>query len=105
MVILVALSSWGFFVPLHLYETSPSSIESRLSNVSLAFEFLTESGIRPRNRPSEVVKGDLKAVLRIIYCLFVKYKAATGEDQAKLNGWAEFKLMCTVCTYKFKMKI
>ncbi len=43
--------------------------------------------MRPRDRPSDVARGDLKAVLRILYCLFVKDKGEQGQEMIlEVNG-------------------
>jgi len=65
----------GFFIPFYEYKQNPESKEDMIENVNLAFRFIQEDGLPPPlNRPGEVVRGDLKAIIRIIYSLFVKYK-------------------------------
>ena len=64
----------GFFVPFHCYRPNPICQEDKLVNVSLANEFLTSLGLHPRHRAIEVVRGDIKAGLRILYGLFIKFK-------------------------------
>ena len=77
----------GFFIPLYKYDRNPSSHEAKMSNVNLAFEFLTSSGIKVKNRPAEVVRGDLKAILRILYCIFVKFKGKPNEMEEQEQQW------------------
>ncbi len=72
----------GFFVPLYEYDPNPSTPESRLANLDLAFQFLSSAGIKPRNRPADVARGDIKAILRLLYCLFVKYKNGEADSKA-----------------------
>ena len=67
------ISILGFYVPLYEYFKKPETEEEKIHNVTLAYEFLEEMEIPTRNQPSEIVNGDSKAILRIVYCLFVKY--------------------------------
>lgn len=48
----------------------------KLHNVNVAFQLLEEAGIniRSRVRAEDVVNGDLKAVLRVLYAIFSRYK-------------------------------
>ena len=75
----------GFFVPLYQFTLHPTNMEEKMANMTFAFKLVDEAGLpRPRwethvhmvrrNRPSEIVHGDLKATLRLIYSLFIKYK-------------------------------
>ena len=74
-LILLMGSLEGYFVPFFTYKHQPESTEDRMINVSLAFKLMEEAGLpKPRNRPSEVVHGDLRSVLRVVYSLFIKYK-------------------------------
>jgi hypothetical protein len=51
--------------------------------VKLVFEFLSDFGGFPsRNRPADLVRGDLKAILRILFGLFVKYKKQTKKSSS-----------------------
>ena len=63
----------GFFVPLYEYFPNPTTFEEKLHNVHLALEFIDELDVKRRNQPSEIIRGDLKATMRIVYILFVKY--------------------------------
>jgi hypothetical protein len=72
----------GFYVPLYEYHPKPGSPDESLANVKLAFDFLADLGGLPsRNRPADIVRGDLKAVLRIIFTLFVRHKQQQQEQQ------------------------
>jgi len=65
----------GYFVPLYLYNLKPTTTEEKMENMNYAFRMIEDAGLpRPRNRPSEIVHNDLKATLRIVYSLFIKYK-------------------------------
>ena len=72
LILLIGLVQ-GFFVPLYEYFQRPTSFEEKLHNVNLALDFIDELDVKRRNQPSEIVRGDLKATMRIIYILFVKY--------------------------------
>ena len=72
LILLIGLVQ-GFFVPLYEYFQQPTSFEEKLHNVNLALDFIDELDVKRRNQPSEIVRGDLKATMRIIYILFVKY--------------------------------
>ncbi len=60
-------------MPLYEYFPKPEKYEDKLHNVSLAFRFLDEMEVPRRNQPADVVRGDLKAIMRIIYALFVLF--------------------------------
>ena len=62
-------------MPLHEFHLEPDRNEERLENVTLAFRLLEEAGLpRPRYRPQDIVHKDIKATLRLVYSLFIKYK-------------------------------
>ena len=63
----------GFFVPLYEYFQSPKNYDEKLHNVNLAYEFLDDFNIPRKNQPTEIVSGDLRAILRIVYCLFLDF--------------------------------
>lgn len=48
----------------------------KLHNVNIAFQLLEEAGIEVRSkiRPEDIVNGDLKSVLRILYKVFLQYR-------------------------------
>jgi hypothetical protein len=62
----------GFYVPLYEYHPKPGSPDESLANLG---------GLPSRNRPADIVRGDLKAVLRIIFTLFVRHKQQQQEQQ------------------------
>lgn len=64
----------GFFVPLYQFYITPSSKEQKLHNVALAIDLMRDSGMKFYAKPEDVVQKDLKSTLRILYCLFQKYK-------------------------------
>lgn len=71
----------GFFVPLYSYDPQPETQESKLKNVGTAFALLKDVGIRFKDKPTDVAAGDVKATLRILYCLFVLYNKKEAEDK------------------------
>lgn len=64
----------GFFVPLYQFYITPSTKEQKLHNVALAIDLMRDSGMKFYAKPEDVVQKDLKSTLRILYCLFQKYK-------------------------------
>lgn len=48
----------------------------KLHNVNVAFQLLEDAGIyvRSKIRPEDIVNGDLKSVLRILYMIFLQYR-------------------------------
>ncbi|XP_023335133.1 alpha-parvin [Eurytemora carolleeae] len=65
----------GFFIPLYEFHQKPATKDEMIENVELAYRLIKEGGLpTPMNRPGEVVQADLKAIFRIIYSLFLKYK-------------------------------
>lgn len=65
----------GYFVPLFELNLTPQLFEDKVNNVSLAFELMLDAGLpRPKARPEDIVNGDLKSTLRVLYNLFTKYK-------------------------------
>lgn len=73
-ILLVGLLE-GYFVPLHLYSMTPQSFDEKVNNVKLAMELVQDAGLqKPRVKPADIVNGDLKSTLRVLYTLFTKYK-------------------------------
>ncbi|CAB4061704.1 PARV [Lepeophtheirus salmonis] len=65
----------GYFIPLHEYSLTPKTFEEKVKNVTLAFDLMQDDGLpRPKARPEDIVNGDLKSTLRVLYNLFTKYK-------------------------------
>jgi len=65
----------GYFVPLHLFSMTPQNDDEKVTNVKLAMELVQDAGLqKPRIKPVDIVKGDLKSTLRVLYTLFTKYK-------------------------------
>ncbi|XP_040295094.1 gamma-parvin [Bufo bufo] len=68
----------GYFINLSTFFLTPESHNDKLHNVSLALDLLTESGILQNPvEPIEIVNGDLKPTLRVLYSLFLKHKKAS----------------------------
>ncbi|XP_056373405.1 gamma-parvin [Hyla sarda] len=67
----------GYFINLSTFFLTPQSQEDKLHNVSLALDFLLDGGVLQNPvDPAEIVNGDLKTTLRVLYSLFLKYKKA-----------------------------
>jgi parvin len=65
----------GYFVPLYCFTITPTTFEQKVHNVGFAFELMQDAGLaKPKARPEDVVNGDLKSTLRVLYNLFTKYK-------------------------------
>ncbi|XP_038637082.1 gamma-parvin [Scyliorhinus canicula] len=64
-----------YFIPLSEYFLNPSDQKERLHNVTFVLEILKERGLlkHPVN-PEDIVNLDSKATVRILHCLFAKYK-------------------------------
>ena len=63
----------GFFVPLYEYHQTPKNHEEKLQNVNLALSFMEEIDFKSRNRSSEIVQGNSRAIMRVLYHLFAKH--------------------------------
>ena len=63
----------GFFVPLHEYHQKPSAYEEKLQNVDLAMNFMEEIDFKSRHHSSEIVQGNSRAIMRVLYHLFLKH--------------------------------
>lgn len=65
----------GYFIHLSEYYLRPSDEKEKLHNVSFMLELLKDRGLLnyPINA-QDVVNVDLKATVRILHCLFTKYK-------------------------------
>ncbi|KAM8819983.1 gamma-parvin [Eudromia elegans] len=65
----------GYFLNLRHFFLTPASPAEMLHNVNLALDLLTDGGLLNFSVNSEdVVKGDVKTILRLLYCLYSKYK-------------------------------
>lgn len=74
LVLLMGLLE-GYFVPLYSFHQTPTSMEQKVHNVSLAFELMEDAGLaKPKARPEDIVNEDVKSTLRVLYNLFTKYK-------------------------------
>ncbi|KFD52538.1 hypothetical protein M514_06572 [Trichuris suis] len=74
LVLLMGLLE-GYFVPLYSFHLTPSSFEQKVHNVTLSFDLMQEAGMpQPKSRPEDIVNGDMKCTLRILYSLFTRYK-------------------------------
>ncbi|CAN2387203.1 Gamma-parvin [Pristimantis euphronides] len=68
----------SYFVNLSTFFLTPTSQEEKLHNVSLALDFLLDEGILQNPvDPTEIVNGDIKPTLRVLYSLFLRHKKAS----------------------------
>lgn len=73
----------GYFVPLHCYHLHPTTDSMRLANVRLAFELMRAAELsEPSERPEDIMLGDAKAILRLLYGLVSHYRYEHGGDDA-----------------------
>ncbi|XP_051886799.1 gamma-parvin isoform X2 [Pristis pectinata] len=65
----------GYFIHLSEYYLNPSDDKEKLHNVSFVLGLLEDGGLLnyPIN-PQDIVNLDTKATIRILHCLFAKYK-------------------------------
>ncbi|CAN0028070.1 unnamed protein product [Bubo scandiacus] len=65
----------GYFLNLRDFFLTPASTMEMLHNVNLALDLLTDGGLLNFSVNSEdIVNGDMKATMRILYSLYSKYK-------------------------------
>ncbi|XP_048158141.1 gamma-parvin isoform X2 [Corvus hawaiiensis] len=64
----------GYFLNLRNFFLTPASTTEMLHNVNLALDLLAEGGLLnfPVNS-EDIVNGDTKAIMRVLYCLYSKY--------------------------------
>ncbi|XP_069619449.1 gamma-parvin isoform X2 [Ranitomeya imitator] len=68
----------GYFINLSAFFLTPTTQEDKLHNVSLALDLLVDGGtLENPVDPTEIVNGDLKPTLRVLYSLFLKHKKAS----------------------------
>ncbi|VDK32413.1 unnamed protein product [Taenia asiatica] len=73
----------GYFVPLHCYYLHPTTDSMRLANVRLAFELMRAAELsEPLERPEDIMLGDAKAILRLLYGLVSHYHYEHGGSDA-----------------------
>ena len=65
----------GYFIPLYEFHLTPQTFDEKVHNVTFAFQLMESAGLQKmKPRPEDIVNGDLKSILRVIYSLFLKYK-------------------------------
>ncbi|XP_050181164.1 gamma-parvin isoform X1 [Myiozetetes cayanensis] len=65
----------GYFLNLRSFFLTPASTTEMLHNVNLALDLLADGGLLNFSVNSEdIVNGDMKTTMRILYCLYSKYK-------------------------------
>ncbi|ORX43434.1 hypothetical protein BCR36DRAFT_406788 [Piromyces finnis] len=61
----------NIFIPSYNYKENPSSYSEKLENVNFSIYLLNNLGINcSKIKPSDIVKGDAKSILRCLYILF-----------------------------------
>lgn len=66
----------NYYIPLSEYYTSPHGFDQQIHNMRLAFQLMDEVNVKPAKTIAEdVVQGDLKSTMRVLYALFNKYKS------------------------------
>ncbi|KAM9030174.1 gamma-parvin isoform 2-T4 [Guaruba guarouba] len=66
----------GYFLNLKHFFLTPASSMEMLHNVNLALDLLADGGLLNFSVNSEdIVNGDVKTTMRILYCLYSKYKS------------------------------
>uniref|UniRef100_A0A8D2PWD4 Parvin gamma n=1 Tax=Zosterops lateralis melanops TaxID=1220523 RepID=A0A8D2PWD4_ZOSLA len=65
----------GYFLNLRNFFLTPASTMEMLHNVNLAMELMAEGGLLnfPVNS-EDIVNGDTKTIMRVLYCLYSKYR-------------------------------
>ncbi|CAG0920961.1 unnamed protein product [Notodromas monacha] len=76
LVLLMGLLE-NYFIPLFAFNISPQTFDQKVHNVAFAFELMQDAGLpKPKSRPEDIVNGDVKSTLRVVYNLFSKYKGS-----------------------------
>ncbi|XP_006263685.1 gamma-parvin [Alligator mississippiensis] len=71
----------GFFLNLRDFFLNPSSETEMLHNVNLVMDLLTDEGVlNVHLNPEDIMCRDVKTILKILYCLYSKYKTKKRED-------------------------
>jgi parvin len=78
----------NYYIPFYIYYPSPDTEEQKVHNVLRAFQLMEDADISTKRvKPEDVVKGDLKSILRVLYLLFSKYKTVrTTEGHREIRG-------------------
>ncbi|XP_065909499.1 beta-parvin-like [Dysidea avara] len=80
LIILMGLLD-NYFIPLSEYYSSPVGFDQQIHNMRLAFQLMDEANIKPaKAKPEDVVHGDLKSTMRVLYSLFNKYKSTVTSQ-------------------------
>lgn len=67
-------------MPLYCYAQRPITDAARLANVKLAFDLMRAADLpEPSERPEDVILGDGKAILRLLYGIFSHYQYELGR--------------------------
>ncbi|CAG5112813.1 Oidioi.mRNA.OKI2018_I69.chr2.g6987.t1.cds [Oikopleura dioica] len=63
----------GYFVSQHSYNIPADTDDKRLQNVELALDLVVEAGCSTKVRARDIVSGDVKSIMRVIYSIFQKF--------------------------------
>ena len=65
----------NYYIPEYSYHSNPKSYEEKVDNIRLLFDLMEDVKLAvPVCKPEDIVNGDLKSTLRVVYNLFTKYK-------------------------------
>lgn len=68
----------GYFVPLQEYKAKGHSTQlnslQKVANMGLVFRLMKDDGMEVKGLPDDVVNGDLKSTLRLLYTIYSRYK-------------------------------
>ncbi|CAL8085842.1 unnamed protein product [Calicophoron daubneyi] len=72
----------GYFVPFYAYNPTPVDETTGVNNVKLAFELMQAAGMaEPPAQAEEIVNGDGKAILRVLYHVYSHYQRLEDEQR------------------------
>ena len=59
-------------MPLYEYHQAPKDSEEKLKNVDLALSLMEEIDFKSRHHSSEIVQGNSRAIMSVLYHLYLK---------------------------------
>ena len=73
----------GFFLSLYYYKQDASTTEEMADNwrVCCIQSDLIDNEIEAMGSPTDLARGDLKATLRILYSVMIKYERKKGRNK------------------------
>ncbi|EDV26089.1 uncharacterized protein TRIADDRAFT_55836 [Trichoplax adhaerens] len=89
---------------LHKVQQS-QSVMSQINNVAILLEFMKNCGIKLTTKPEDIVKGDIRSILSILWAIFIHfdvhgndsttYLRTTAQAMKKLTKWCRDQLNIT----------